>query len=71
MKKSVIITIAICIIAFILLLVLGGFFLVKTVLNQEKDPITVEEFKSTMQNKGYIIIDAKEQFDEYEYIKDA
>lgn len=71
MKKSVIITIIICVVTLILLVGIGGFFLVKTVLNQEKDPITVEEFKSTMQNKGYIIIDAKEQFDEYEYIKDA
>lgn len=71
MKKSVIITIAICIIVFILLLVLGGFFLVKNVLNHEKNSITVEEFKSAMKNKGYIIIDVREQFASYDYIKDA
>lgn len=71
MKKSVIITISICVIAFVLLVGVGGFFLVRTILNQEKDPITVEEFKSTMQDKGYTIIDAKKQFENYDYIKSA
>lgn len=71
MKKSLIITIAICIIVFILLLVLGGVFLIKNVLNQEKNSITAEEFKSVMENKGYIIINAKEQFDGFNYIQDV
>lgn len=52
-------------------LFLGGFFLVKNIINQEKNPITAQEFKSVMENKGYIIIDAKKQFDGYNYIQDA
>lgn len=71
MKKSVIIIIIICVIVFVLLAGLGGFLFVKTILNKEKDPITVEEFKSTMKSKGYEILNVEEQFDEYNYIKDA
>lgn len=72
MKKSVIITIVIAVIIVVLLTgcVIGGLFL-KNIINKEKDPITVEEFKSTMQNKGYTIIDAKNQFANYDYIQNA
>lgn len=70
MKKSLIIIIVICVIALIMIAGIGGYFLIK-VLNQEKNPMTVDAFKSLIRDKGYTIIDAKEQFNEYDYIEDA
>ena len=43
MKKSVIITIIIWVIVFVLLAGLGGFFFVKTILNKEKDSMILKE----------------------------
>ncbi|MCI8486731.1 MAG: hypothetical protein HFJ20_06665 [Clostridia bacterium] len=70
MKKSLIIIIVICVIALIMIASIGGYFLIK-VLNQEKNPMTVDAFKSLIRDKGYTIIDVKEQFNEYDYIEDA
>lgn len=70
MKKSLIIIIVICVIALIMIAGIGGYFFIK-VLNQEKNPMTVDAFKSLIRDKGYTIIDAKEQFNEYDYIEDA
>lgn len=36
-----------------------------------KTPLTAAQFKSTMEDKGYIITDATSQFTSYEYIKAA
>lgn len=59
--------IALAIIAVIIVVVIILF----TVLNKEKEAITANEFSTIMQSKGYTIIDAKEQFDSYDYIENA
>lgn len=38
-------------------------------LNKEKTSITAEEFKTKMEEKGYHVIDATEQFASYDYVK--
>lgn len=65
MKKGVIIAIVIAVI--IVALIAGVFF----ALNKEKIPMTTESFKNTMEKKGFTVQSAKEQFAEYEYVKEA
>jgi len=65
MKKSMIIGI-IAIVAVILITVIGVVF---TKLNKEKPSIDAQTFKTTMEEKGYQLADAKSQFSEYDYIE--
>lgn len=65
MKKGVIIAIGIVVI--IVALIVGVF----VALNKEKIPMTTDSFKNTMEEKGFTVQSAKEQFAEYEYVKDA
>ncbi len=39
--------------------------------NRNKESITADQFKDKMENMNYIIVDAKDQFDEYDYIEKA
>lgn len=63
MKKKIVIIIAI----IIAIIILGICLML--ILAKNKTPITAEEFKSKMEEKGYVIGDASEQFEEYGYIK--
>ena len=63
MKKVIIIVLAVVV---VIALIIGVVF---AVLNKEKTPMTAEEFKTTMEAKNYVVIDATEQFAEYDYVK--
>ena len=63
MKKIVIIIISI--IALLIIAGAGVFMF----LNKEKESITAREFKNIMEDKGYTIVNAKEQFAEMDYIE--
>lgn len=65
MKKALIVLL---IIAVIIILAVGGLFFY---LNIEKEPITVDEFKSIMESKKYELIDVSAQFAEYDFVKEA
>ena len=64
-KKVVIITIA------ILAIIVAVIACIFKNLNKEKIPMTTESFKNTMEEKGFTVQSAKEQFAEYEYVKEA
>ena len=64
-KPMIIILIVLAIIAVIG--VIGGILF--STLTKEKDSITVSEFYNRMQEKGYIVQDAKSQFADYDYVK--
>lgn len=64
MKKKVVI-IAIAILAIIVAVIACIF----KNLNKEKIPMTTESFKTTMEEKGFDIQNAKDQFAEYDYVK--
>lgn len=69
MKRTSKITITI-IIAVIVIAVIGvGAVFIN--LNKKKKSITAADFKSSMEQKGYNIIDANSQFSEYDYVKQA
>ncbi len=69
MKKAILITI---IVVVIVALIVGGIFAtVFITVAQPKDPITVDEFKSALQQKDYSIYDAKDQYAVYTYIQSA
>lgn len=61
MKKSTVFIILGAVLLFLLLLVLGGFFLFSS-LNKEKDPITASQFQTIMQQKGFVVQDATSHF---------
>ena len=65
MKKSMIIGI-VAIVAVVLITIGGVVF---TKLNKEKPSIDAQTFKTTMEEKGYQLADAKSQFSEYDYIE--
>ena len=53
---------------FIIIFLVGLFLLTGCA---KKTAITTEQFRSTLENNGYEIIDAKDQFEGYEHIKQA
>lgn len=63
MKKPLIITLSI-----VLVIVVVGVILF-SLINKDKPSITAEEFKSTMEEKGYYVKDVTAQFANYGYIK--
>lgn len=63
--KKVLIIVAV----LIILLFLAVGFITFSIIAKEKDSISAEEFKSLMEEKGHIIIDATSQYEEYEYVK--
>lgn len=65
MKKSMII--GIVAIVAVVLIIIGGVVFIK--LNKEKPSIDAQTFKTTMEEKGYQLADAKSQFSEYDYIE--
>ncbi len=65
MKKSMIIGI-VAIVAVVLITIGGVVF---TKLNKEKPSIDAQTFKTTMEEKGYQLADAKSQFSEHDYIE--
>lgn len=73
MKKSTIAIIIAIIVVLVAVLGVGGFFIVKTVINltKDKDLITAQEFTITMKGKGYVVADVKDQFSNYDYISNA
>ena len=66
MKKSLIIVLAIISIMIIVMVVIIGAVFIN--LNKEKISITALDFKNTMEQKDYVIIDASNQFSQYDYI---
>lgn len=62
MKKSLKIIIAIVVVVVAII----GVVFIK--LNKEKKSITADNFKSSMEQKGYNITDANSQFSEYDYV---
>lgn len=67
MKKPVIIAI---VIAVILVLILG-IIIFTNALNNNKQAMTATDFKNSMENKGYILMDVTSQFANNENIKQA
>ena len=66
MKKTIII--ALIVVAIIITIaVIGGVLDLN--LTKEKTSITASDFYSTMDQKGYILKDAKSQFADYDYVK--
>lgn len=72
MKKPVIITI---VIAVILVLILGIIIFTnvvnKGILSKNEKTMTAENFKNSMENKGYILMDVTSQFTNNENMKQA
>ncbi len=70
MKKGLLITIiliaSLIIIIGIIIAVLFGVGVIK--LTKEKTPITLDTFKSSMEEKGYTLINAKNQISDYNNI---
>lgn len=64
MKKKVMF-----IILGIVLFVVVTIGVVFALFNKSKVPLTAEQFKSTMEEKGYVVTDATAQFSEYDYVK--
>lgn len=62
---------------FIILGIILGIFLVFLVsgialfssLNKEKKSMTAKEFKTLMQEKGFVVSDATNQFSQYDYVE--
>lgn len=67
MKKSNKIAIIIAIIVVLAIAV----FMVFNSLNKEKESITADNFKISMQSKGFYITDATNQFSNYDYVQQA
>ena len=63
MKKPLIIVLTI---VLVIAIIFGVIFVA---LNKEKKSITANEFKTIMQEKGYIIQDATNQFSDYSYVE--
>ena len=62
------------ILAFVAILVIAGIVVGVVIINKNlnKQPITVSEFKEIMEDKDFEIIDAIDQFEDYnDYIKKA
>lgn len=53
----------------IVLFVVVSIGVVFALFNKSKEPLTAEQFKSTMEEKGYVLTDATAQFSEYDYVK--
>lgn len=51
----------------VVIAVIGGALIFS--LTKEKTSITASDFYSTMQQKGYVVQDAKSQFADYDYVK--
>lgn len=69
MKKSTKIILGIIIAVFVVATII--ITCVFASLNKEKTSMTAEAFKTKMEEKGYHIIDAIEQFAAYDYVKKA
>jgi len=67
MKKNFIFII-LGILGILLALIISGIALFSS-LTKEKESINAEEFKTIMQEKGFIVSDATSQFSQYDYIK--
>ncbi len=65
MKKSILVAIVVCI-ALIIIVCLGTLF---TKVNKQKPSIDAMTFKNTMEEKGYQLVEAKNQYSEYDYIE--
>lgn len=69
MNKKSIIIIVLCI-ALILCLIIGiTIFKMVSSITQDKESITASEFYDKMEDKGYYLQDATNQFSAYDYIK--
>lgn len=64
MKKKVLFIV----LGIILVAVLGVTMLFVS-LNKEKESMTATEFKTLMQEKGFVVSDATSQFSDYDYVK--
>ncbi len=62
--KAILITIAV-----LFLVVVVGIVLLFTNLNKPKPSITADQFRNIMKGKDYTILDANDQFSQYDYIK--
>lgn len=67
MKKSTKIIIAVAVVAIIIVAVIGVIAITK--LAKEKNAITAEEFKTKMENKDYVVLNAIAQFEGFDYVK--
>lgn len=56
------------IIAVIVLIIGGVIFAISSILNIEKTPLTAEEFKTKMEEKGYTVLDATSLASQYDYV---
>lgn len=73
MKKStILIIISICTIFFLVAAcIIGGIIFSISSIFTPREPITVMEFKTIMQSKGYNVYDAKNEFLYHAYIKNV
>ena len=69
MKKRTIVILTIIAVIIIAVVAIVGIVVVK--LNKEKNPLTTKEFISKMIDKGYTVIDAKDQLVGYDKLKEA
>lgn len=69
MKKSI--KVLIIVLVLFALLIGIAFVALFVNLNKEKTAITFNEFKVTMESKGYYVSDATSQFSQYNYITSA
>lgn len=56
------------ILGIILVLLIGGIALFSS-LNKEKESMTASQFKTLMEERGFVVSDATSQFSEYDYVE--
>lgn len=59
------------ILILVAIIVIAGIIVGVVIINKNlnKEPITVSEFKNIMEDKDFEIMDAKDQFEDYDYIE--
>ena len=68
-KKGISLVVLIFLIVLILVIttIITGLVIINK--NKNKESITANEFKNKMEDMNYIVVDAKDQFEEYDYIE--
>lgn len=69
--KGLIITLIVVVVLAVIAAVIGGAIFLVNLINNAKDPITSAKFESTMEKMDFVIYDAGQQYEEYDYIEEA
>lgn len=65
--KKVLLTVSI----LLIVLISAVGFMIYSIVTKEKDSISAEQFRSLMEERGYLIFDVTSQYEEYGYVEKA